>query len=275
MAPISAPSRPSPDNLAFPFLTFFPIVFGLVTPSVPAIKSDTSSTPSADSAALPTTTSHDRSPAPSAAKYVDTNASDQYAAAHHPLTESSALAASNSLIGADTNDKTSGDLPAALVIVGRDLDTTSPTQGPFTSPAPTGSNGLTHTGTIALACVLAIASSSLSRLSYGGSFDENLARAVTLFLAPPQMPESRVGRNSLEQDSEGPGQLSPAACGRRGFSPGLPTPPTAVTPGSAITVTRRSIARAQASVIHLEPVTEPPETISKTEMPFQPESITR
>ncbi|ODN78577.1 hypothetical protein L202_04185 [Cryptococcus amylolentus CBS 6039] len=257
MAPISAPSRPSPDNLAFPFLTFFPIVFGLVTPSVPAIKSDTSSTPSADSAALPTATSHDRSPAPSAAKY---------AAAHHPLTD---------LIGADTNDKTSGDLPAALVIVGRDLDTTSPTQGPFTSPAPTGSNGLTHTGTIALACVLAIASSSLSRLSYGGSFDENLARAVTLFLAPPQMPESRVGRNSPEQDSEGPGQLSPAACGRRGFSPGLPTPPTAVTPGSAITVTRRSIARAQASVIHLEPVTEPPETISKTEMPFQPESITR
>ncbi|ODO00775.1 hypothetical protein L198_03102 [Cryptococcus wingfieldii CBS 7118] len=74
MAPIPAPSRPSPDNLAFPFLTFFSNVFGLATPSVPAIKSDTSPTPSADPAAP--TTSHDRSPAPSAAKYVDTNASN-------------------------------------------------------------------------------------------------------------------------------------------------------------------------------------------------------
>ncbi|TYJ57817.1 hypothetical protein B9479_001427 [Cryptococcus floricola] len=286
MAPIPAPSRPSPDSLAFPFLTFFSNVFGLATPSVPAIESDTSSTPSADPATLPTTTSHDRSPAPSAAKY---------AAAHRTLPESSALAASDSLNGANTNGKSSGDLPATLVIVGRDLDTTSPTPGPFTSPAPTGSNGLTHTGTIALACVLAIASIIsltfvvwwfLRRKTRKGRMSEEdveslspiyapIVPQVTLFLVPPQMPESRVGRDSPGQDSEGPGQLSPAACGRRGFSPGLPTPPKAVTPGSAITVTRRSSDRAQVPAIHLEPVTEPPETVSTTEMPFQPESITK
>ncbi|ODO00776.1 hypothetical protein L198_03103 [Cryptococcus wingfieldii CBS 7118] len=219
----------------------------------------------------------------------------RYAAAHRTLPESSALAVSHSLNGANTNDKSSGDIPAALVIVGRDLDTTFPTQSPFTSPAPTGStgsNGLTHTGTIALACVLAIASIIsltfvvwwfLRRKTRKGSMSEEdveslspiyapIVPEVTLFLVPPQMPESRVGRDSPGQDSEGPGQLSPAACGRRGVSPGLPTPPKAVTPGSAITVTRRSYGRAQA---HLEPVTEPPETVRATEMPFQPESITK
>ncbi|WVQ75078.1 hypothetical protein IAR50_004687 [Cryptococcus sp. DSM 104548] len=268
MAPIPSPSSSTSDSLfhTFPFLTFVSHASGIASPSVPPTTSTIS----------PLRYSADAFWASEVHDAID---------AHGVVfAESSPSTASDvhTNLHSGSQRESPADLPAAFVIAGRDFDVTSSTQDIFSPPSPTGSNGLTHTGTIALACVLVVVSLIclgfvlwwlVRRKTRKRDTPEDvepqtpvyapIVPQVTLYLMPPQMSESRAGQGSpAGQDSGGSEPISPASYNRRGFTPGLPTPPKVVTSLPAITVTRSSADRARAPVHKFKPK---PRAISKFE----------